>query len=392
MERVVIVRYGEIVLKGANRGFFEDKLVSRIKNELKSFDAIRIYKKNSLIYVDVENHNEKEIIKKIKKIFGVILITPAQKINVDMDVVKLTALKELQEVAKTENLSTFKVVTKRANKKFHLKSLEISSEVGGYILGNYKNIKVDVHSPDVTIYVEIREEAYIYSEKIKAYGGLPVGTGGKALLLLSGGIDSPVAGWMIGNRGMQIESLHFHSYPFTSERAKEKVIDLAKQLSSYVGKIKIYSVNLLPIQKEINDKCRSEEMTIISRRFMMKIAEKIAKKRNIDALVTGENLGQVASQTIQSMSVINESVKIPILRPLVAMNKVDIIDRAKEIGTYETSILPFEDCCTVFLPKRPLTKPRLEKILASEEKLDVVFLVDEAIKNMESEMIIGSDQ
>lgn len=387
MERVVIVRYGEIVLKGANRGFFEDKLVSRIKNELNNFDAIRVYKKNSLIYVDVEEHNEKEIIKKVKKIFGVILITPAQKINVDMDVVKLTALKELQEVAKSANVRTFKVVTKRANKKFHLKSLEISSEVGGYILENYKKIKVDVHSPDVTIYVEIREEAYIYSERIKGYGGLPVGTGGKALLLLSGGIDSPVAGWMIGNRGMQIEALHFHSYPFTSERAKEKVIDLAKQLSSYVGKIKIYSVNLLPIQKEINEKCRSEEMTIISRRFMMKIAEKIASKRSIDALVTGENLGQVASQTIQSMSVINESVKIPILRPLVAMNKVDIIDRAKEIGTYETSILPFEDCCTVFLPKRPLTKPRLEKILASEEKLDVDFLVDEAINNMETELV-----
>lgn len=387
MERVVIVRYGEIVLKGANRGFFEDKLVSRIKNELNNFDAIRVYKKNSLIYVDVEEHNEKEIIKKVKKIFGVILITPAQKINVDMDVVKLTALKELQEVAKSANVRTFKVVTKRANKKFHLKSLEISSEVGGYILENYKKIKVDVHSPDVTIYVEIREEAYIYSERIKGCGGLPVGTGGKALLLLSGGIDSPVAGWMIGNRGMQIEALHFHSYPFTSERAKEKVIDLAKQLSSFVGKIKIYSVNLLPIQKEINEKCRSEEMTIISRRFMMKIAEKIASKRSIDALVTGENLGQVASQTIQSMSVINESVKIPIIRPLVAMNKVDIIDRAKEIATYETSILPFEDCCTVFLPKRPLTKPRLEKILASEEKLDVDFLVDEAINNMETELV-----
>lgn len=387
MERVVIVRYGEIVLKGANRSFFEDKLVSRIKNELNNFDEIRVYKKNSLIYVDVEEHNEKEIIKKVKKIFGVILITPAQKINVDMDVVKLTALKELQEVAKSANVRTFKVVTKRANKKFHLKSLEISSEVGGYILENYKKIKVDVHSPDVTIYVEIREEAYIYSERIKGCGGLPVGTSGKALLLLSGGIDSPVAGWMIGNRGMQIEALHFHSYPFTSERAKEKVIDLAKQLSSFVGKIKIYSVNLLPIQKEINEKCRSEEMTIISRRFMMKIAEKIASKRSIDALVTGENLGQVASQTIQSMSVINESVKIPIIRPLVAMNKVDIIDRAKEIATYETSILPFEDCCTVFLPKRPLTKPRLEKILASEEKLDVDFLVDEAINNMETELV-----
>ncbi|MGV8145580.1 MAG: tRNA uracil 4-sulfurtransferase ThiI [Alkaliphilus sp.] len=391
MERVVIVRYGEIVLKGANRGFFEDKLVSRIKNQLKNYVGIRVYKKNSLIYIDGDNHNEKEIIKKIKKIFGVILINPAQKINADMDLVKQATLKELRNVANFENVNTFKVATKRANKKFPLKSLEISSEVGGYILENYENIRVDVHNPDVTIYVEIRDEAYVYSEKIKGYGGLPVGTGGKALLLLSGGIDSPVAGWMIGNRGVQIDVLHFHSYPFTSERAKEKVLDLAKILSNYVGKFRIHSVNLLPIQKEINEKCREEEMTILSRRFMMKIAEKIASKKNIDALVTGENLGQVASQTIQSMSVINESVDMPILRPLVAMNKVDIINMAKEIGTYETSILPFEDSCTVFLPKRPVTKPRLEKILISEDKLDVGFLVDEAIKNMETETILSSE-
>lgn len=389
MKRVVIVRYGEIVLKGTNRGFFEDKLVSRIRNQLKNYEGLKVYKKHSLIYVDVENFEEREIIKKIKKIFGVILVSAAHKISAEMEEIKLIALQELQEVTTTKNIDTFKIVTKRANKKFPLKSLEISSEVGSYILQNHKNIKVDVHNPDATIYIEVRDEAYVYSEKIKGYGGLPVGTGGKALLLLSGGIDSPVAGWMIGNRGMQIEALHFHSYPYTSERAKEKVIDLANVLSNYVGRFRIYSINLLPIQKEINEKCKEEEMTIISRRFMMKIAEKIACKKNLDALVTGENLGQVASQTIQSMSVINESVTIPILRPLVAMNKVDIINMAKEIGTYETSILPFEDCCTVFLPKRPITKPRLERILSSEEKLDVECLVDEAIKNMRTETSDG---
>ncbi|SCY01424.1 tRNA uracil 4-sulfurtransferase ThiI [Alkaliphilus peptidifermentans] len=387
MERVVIIRYGEIMLKGQNKKFFEDKLVKHIRFALKDMGDIKTYKKDSRIYVNVEDFDERQIIQRVKKIFGVILVSGAIKLPVDFDLIKKIAHEEIQKKILTEGAKTFKVDSKRVDKKFPLKSPEISREIGGFILENQENITVDVHKPDVTVYVEVREEAYIFTEKVQGYGGLPIGSSGKGLLLLSGGIDSPVAGWLVGRRGLEIDAIHFHSYPFTSERAKEKVLDLAKILAIYIGKFKIYSINLLPIQQEINEKCREEEMTIISRRFMMKIAERIAEKTDAKALITGENIGQVASQTIESLHTTNSAVNLPVFRPLIAMNKVDIIDIAKDIGTYETSILPFEDCCTVFLPKRPLTKPRLEKILASEEKLDVEALIEAAIDNMEIERI-----
>nr|WP_330389051.1 tRNA uracil 4-sulfurtransferase ThiI [Alkaliphilus peptidifermentans] len=384
---MVIIRYGEIMLKGQNKKFFEDKLVKHIRFALKDMGDIKTYKKDSRIYVNVEDFDERQIIQRVKKIFGVILVSGAIKLPVDFDLIKKIAHEEIQKKILTEGAKTFKVDSKRVDKKFPLKSPEISREIGGFILENQENITVDVHKPDVTVYVEVREEAYIFTEKVQGYGGLPIGSSGKGLLLLSGGIDSPVAGWLVGRRGLEIDAIHFHSYPFTSERAKEKVLDLAKILAIYIGKFKIYSINLLPIQQEINEKCREEEMTIISRRFMMKIAERIAEKTDAKALITGENIGQVASQTIESLHTTNSAVNLPVFRPLIAMNKVDIIDIAKDIGTYETSILPFEDCCTVFLPKRPLTKPRLEKILASEEKLDVEALIEAAIDNMEIERI-----
>lgn len=392
MENVVVIRYGEIMLKGLNKRFFEDKLVGQIRHALSDLGKVRVYKAHSRIYVDVENYNVNDITDRIKKVFGVVSLSVAKRFEVDFDKIKEVALKELKDrVAESNNIKTFKVESKRGDKKFPLQSLEISREVGAYLLQNMDNISVDVHNPDVTIQVEVRDKAFVFSNKINGFGGLPLGTNGKALLLLSGGIDSPVAGWLVGKRGVDIEAIHFHSYPFTSDRAKEKVIDLAKILSSYCGKFKLYSINLLPIQKEINEKCPEEEMTILSRRFMMKIAERVGKSNNCDALVTGESIGQVASQTVKSLYVTNESVEMPVFRPLIAMDKVDIIDLAKNIGTFETSILPFEDCCTVFLPKRPVTQPRLEKILKSEDKLDVEKLINDAIENMEVEIITIED-
>jgi thiamine biosynthesis protein ThiI len=254
--------------------------------------------------------------------------------------------------------------------------------MGGVVLREFQDLAVDVHNPEVYVYIDIKVNAYIYTDKVKGSGGLPIGTNGKALLLLSGGIDSPVAGFMMAKRGLEINCVHYHSYPFTSERAEEKVKDLAEILSRYTGKFKLFSVNILPIQKEINEKCPESEMTIISRKFMMRIAEKIAIKNKYNALITGENLGQVASQTVQGISVTNESVDLPILRPLVGFDKVDIIEIAKEIETFETSILPFEDCCTVFLPKHVVTQPKIDKIKRSEEALDIEGLVNSAIENM----------
>jgi len=392
MENVIVIRYGEIMLKGKNKRFFEDKLVSQVRHALSDLGKLRVYKAHSRIYIDVEGYNVNEITDRTKRVFGIVSLSVAKRFEVDMDKIKEVALQELKDrMAENSNIKTFKVESKRGDKRFPMQSLEISREIGAHLLQNVDDISVDVHNPDVSISVEVRDRAFVFSNKIKGFGGLPLGTNGKALLLLSGGIDSPVAGWLVGKRGVDIEAIHFHSYPFTSDRAKEKVIDLAKILSIYCGKFKLYSINLLPIQKEINEKCPQEEMTIIARRFMTRIAERVGVSNNCDALVTGESIGQVASQTVKSLYVTNESVEMPIFRPLIAMDKVDIIDLAYKIGTYETSILPFEDCCTVFLPEHPVTQPKLEKIVRSESKLDVEELINAAIESMEVEIITLED-
>jgi len=392
MENVIVIRYGEIMLKGKNKRFFEDKLVSQVRHALSDLGKLRVYKAHSRIYIDVEGYNVNEITDRTKRVFGIVSLSVAKRFEVDMDKIKEVALQELKDrMAENGNIKTFKVESKRGDKRFPMQSLEISREIGAHLLQNVDDISVDVHNPDVYISVEVRDRAFVFSNKIKGFGGLPLGTNGKALLLLSGGIDSPVAGWLVGKRGVDIEAIHFHSYPFTSDRAKEKVIDLAKILSIYCGKFKLYSINLLPIQKEINEKCPQEEMTIIARRFMTRIAERVGVSNNCDALVTGESIGQVASQTVKSLYVTNESVEMPIFRPLIAMDKVDIIDLAYKIGTYETSILPFEDCCTVFLPEHPVTQPKLEKIVRSESKLDVEELINAAIESMEVEIITLED-
>ncbi|QZY56360.1 tRNA uracil 4-sulfurtransferase ThiI [Crassaminicella profunda] len=383
MKRILIVRYGEIALKGLNKSYFINKLVKHIKANLSDLGELKVWHSGGLVYVDMDGYDEEEVIEKVIKVFGIVSVSPAYEMKKDMETIYAVALKHMQEIIEEDEIKTFKVESRRGDKSFPMKSPEISRMVGGYVFNHIEELKVDVHHPDLMLYVDVREKAYVYSKKIAGHGGLPLGTNGTAMVLLSGGIDSPVAAWMMAKRGMNIEAVHYHSYPFTSERAKEKVIDLARIIATYCGNIRIHCVNLLPIQKEINEKCPEDEMTILSRRFMMKIAERIAKKRECHALVTGESIGQVASQTIQGLTVTNHAVEIPVFRPLIALDKVDIMDIAKKIDTYETSILPHEDCCTVFLPKRPVTKPRVDKILQSESKLDVEALVKEAVENME---------
>lgn len=383
MEKVLIIRYGEISLKGLNRPYFENTLLKNIKKAIKAIGKLRVYKAHGRIYIDLEDYYEEEIIEAVTKVFGIVSVSVAYIFEADMDSICEVALQHAKECIEVDEIKTFKVESKRGNKKFPVKSPEISRIVGGYILKNADTLEVDVHNPDVIINVEVRDKAYIYSRKIPAFGGMPYRTGGKAMLLLSGGIDSPVAGWLVAKRGVEIEAIHYHSYPFTSDRAKEKVIELARILARYCGRIRLHSVNLLDIQKSINEKCRAEEMTILSRRFMMAIAERVALNRKCKALVTGESIGQVASQTLESISVTNSTVNMPVFRPLIAMDKTEIVNISQKIDTYETSILPFEDCCTVFLPDRPVTKPRLEKILESERLLDVEGLIDVAVNNME---------
>ncbi|MFA5524361.1 MAG: tRNA uracil 4-sulfurtransferase ThiI [Tissierellales bacterium] len=379
MDKVISVSFGELALKGQNRYFFENKLVTNIRNIAKGMGQIKVYKDQSKIYIEVAEEYQDELIKRLKRIFGIVNISPCYRIEKDIDEIKKISYKILEEAKNKRGIKTFKVDVNRADKRFQPNSVELAKKLGAYILDNSEDITVDVHNPDVYVYVDIRTHCYIYTEKNKAFGGLPVGTNGKGLLLLSGGIDSPVAGFMIAKRGVEVSAVHYHSYPFTSERAEEKVKTLAEILTNYCGKIKLYSVNLLNIQKEINEKCPKDEMTIISRRFMMRIAEKIAIKEEIDALITGESLGQVASQTIKGIHVTNSSVSLPVLRPLIGMDKVEITDISKEIGTFETSILPFEDCCTVFLPKHPVTRPKLKDIEESEKSLDIENLIEDAI-------------
>ena len=385
MERVISVSFGEIALKGGNRGYFESQLIKKIRLVLKEFEIKSIYKDQGKIYIEAEDKDTDAIISKVKNVFGIIYISPCYRIKKDIESIENAAvslIKEKMSSMEKKDIS-FKVEGKRADKNFPMKSPDIAREVGGYILNNVDDLKVDVHNPDITLRVDIRSNAYVFTDRYSGKGGLPIGTNGKGMLLLSGGIDSPVAGFMMAKRGVELSAIHFHSYPFTSERAEEKVKALAEILQTYCGKINVYKVNLLNIQKEIRQKCPEDEMTIISRRFMMKISEYISKEKGINVLITGESLGQVASQTIDGLTVTNASVEIPVFRPLIGMDKTDIIDIAKEIGTFETSILPYEDCCTVFLPKHPVTRPKLSDIQKSEEALDVEKLIKEAVEKIE---------
>lgn len=387
MDKVISVSVGEVALKKLNRNYFENKLVKNIKNVIKDLGKSSTYKDQGKIFIEIDEDAIEMAMNRIKKVFGIVYVSPCFRIEKDMDEIKKWALESLKDALENEDIKTFKVRTKRADKKFYLESPEISRSVGEYLIENIEGATVDIHNPDTYVDIDIRKECYVYTRKINGYGGLPIGTNGKGLLLLSGGIDSPVAGFMMAKRGLHISGVHFHSYPFTSERAEEKVKDLAHILSRYCGNISLYSVNLLNIQKAINENCPADEMTLISRRFMMKIAERIANEKEINSLVTGESLGQVASQTIDGLNVTNSSVDLPVFRPLIGMDKVDIIEIAKDIETFETSIEPFEDCCTVFLPKHPVTRPKLKDIEESEQALEVEALIQEAIDNIEISQI-----
>ncbi len=390
-KNILIVRAGEVALKGMNKPYFERMLVDRIKANLKKISEvgkdkdIDIYRHEGLIYVKADKALDiDEIIHETVKVFGVASVSKAVEAESDLDAIGAEAVRYMKALIEERGVKTFKVEAKRADKNFPVKSPEIGRIIGAKVLVGCKVLKVDVHDPDVLLKVDVRHDvSYIYDSKVNGLGGLPLGTNGKGMTLLSGGIDSPVATWMMAKRGMMIEAVHYHSYPYTSERAREKVIELAQIVSQYTGRFKMHVINLLPIQEEIVKNCPEEETTIHVRRFMMRIAEKLAQEAGCQALITGEDLGQVASQTAEALVVTDSVVSMPVFRPLIGMDKIEIMDRAQDIGTYEKSIEPYEDCCTVFLPKHPATKPRLEKILESESRLDVEALVNNAIASQE---------
>lgn len=391
MREMILVRYGEIGLKGKNIRTFEKKLVSNIKKAVSHIPNITIIDRHGRVMVEYDPGMQEIVIESVKKVFGVVSLSPATQMDRDLENLKVQCLALITKLAEETGAKTFKVETRRADKNYPYTTPEINHAVGGYIFQNHGGLRVDVNRPDIMLTIEIRESAYVFSKRISGPGGMPYGSAGKGLLLLSGGIDSPVAGYLMAKRGLELEAIHFHSYPFTSERALDKVIELASRLTYYTGNLKIHNINILEIQKAINVNCPSEEMTILSRCFMMKIADRIAKQFYCKGLVTGENLGQVASQTIEGMTVTGSMTDLPVFRPLTAYDKNEIIEVAKRIETFETSILPFEDCCTVFLPDRVVTKPKLEKINASLALLDSEGLIDEAIKDKETIIIVGGE-
>lgn len=386
MFKAFLIKYAEIGLKGKNRYLFENALCDRIAQVLKPLGDYNIYKEQGRVFVNCpEDYDYEETVSALQRVFGISSICPVVVID-DSEWENLTKrVGDYVEAMYPDRDFTFKVMAKRADKNYPLTSPEICREMGAYLLRRFPEIKVDVHKPEVRINVEVRTKSYIYSIVIPGPGGMPVGTNGKAMLLLSGGIDSPVAGYMISKRGVSMAAVYFHAPPYTSERAKQKVVDLAKKISRYTGKIKLFVVNFTDIQLYIYDKCPHDELTIIMRRYMMRIAEHLALQENCLGLVTGESIGQVASQTMQSLASTNEVCTIPVYRPLIAFDKQDIVEIAEKIDTYETSIQPYEDCCTIFVAKHPVTKPNLKVIRYSERKLEdkIDQMIDTALKTIE---------
>ena len=382
-----LIKYGEIGIKGKNRYLFEDALMRQIKFALKEVDGkFFVHKCHGRVYVDCEGrYDYEETVERLKSVFGIVGICPVVRIeDKGFEELQKDVIHFIEEMY-PDKKKTFKVEARRANKQYPMNSMEINCELGGAILDAFPEMKVDVHHPDIRLNVEIREEIYLYSEIIPGPGGMPVGTNGSAMLLLSGGIDSPVAGYMVAKRGVELEAVYFHAPPYTSERAKEKVVDLARIVSKYAGPIKLHVVNFTDIQLYIYEQCPHEELTIIMRRYMMKIAEYFAKKDGCLGLVTGESIGQVASQTMQSLAVTNAVCTMPVYRPLIGFDKKEIVEISEKIDTYETSIQPYEDCCTIFVAKHPVTKPNLERIEKSEENLNekMESLFREAVETAE---------
>lgn len=380
MEKVIIIRYCELYLKGKNRGYFERLFAVNIERSLKGIRHELRRKSGRYLIEGFEEDDVDRILSKLCKVFGIHTLSVAYKVSSDFDNIYAAA----RLVAPV--CGTFKVETHRADKSFPMNSMQLSAAIGGRLLDDVKSLSVDVHSPEHVVNIDVREDgtSLVFGSFIKGAGGMPVGSAGKGLLLISGGIDSPVAGHMIAKRGMSLDCVHFHSYPYTNMQAKEKVIDLAKILSEYTCGMNLHVIKVTHIQEEIHKKCNGEYMVTLLRRFMMRIAEKIAESCGAQCIITGESLGQVASQTIEGMTSSNAVIeRLPVLRPLCGFDKNEIIERSKDIGTYDISILPYEDCCTVFLPKHPVTRPKMEDVLSEEAKLDVEALVAEALSTLE---------
>ena len=382
-----LLKYGEIGIKGKNRHLFEDALVSQVRRALKDVEGkFSVHKAQARIYVDCEGeYDYEEAVEQLRRVFGLVGICPVVRMeDRGFEELKKDVVAYMDEMYPDKN-QTFKVEARRARKTYPKSSMEINCDLGEAILEAFPEIRVNVHHPDIMLHVEVREAIYVYSQIIPGAGGMPVGTNGKAMLLLSGGIDSPVAGYMIAKRGVAIEAVYFHAPPYTSERAKQKVVELARIVARYAGPIRLHVVNFTDIQLYIYDQCPHDELTIIMRRYMMRIAEYFAKKDGSLGLITGESIGQVASQTMQSLAATNDVCTMPVYRPLIGFDKRDIVEIAEKIGTFETSIQPFEDCCTIFVAKHPVTKPNVEVIRRSEERLSekIEGLVQAAIEGVE---------
>lgn len=382
MKALISVSFGELFLKGANRKQFYNNALSHIFKNIKSIGYDKYYTESAKLYIEADEENFEAIIEQLQKVFGIAYIDIVYRTEKNEEDI-FEAIKKSIIDAYGEDELTFKVQTKRVDKSFKYQSPEFNMLMGDKILDEFPNLKVDIHDPDFKVFIDIKNNAYIYSKRYAGLGGLPIGSSGNGLLMLSGGIDSPVAGYLMAKRGMQVNALHFHSYPYTSLKAKQKAIDLAEIMSDYTGPMNLFMVNLSEIYKDIATNCDRRETTILSRRFMVRIAEKLSEKYEYKALITGDSLGQVASQTLESLSVVEEATSLPLLRPLIAMDKKDIVDLSKDIGSYEKSIEPFDDCCSIFAPDNPLTKPKLHYIKMSEEKLDIDKLVDEALDTLE---------
>ncbi len=376
MRQVLLVRYGEVHLKGQNRPYFLRRLTENVKHAVAPLGA-EAWLSDSRIYV-AGMADMDEAIRRVTRVFGLHSVSPAWEVDKDYKEISAKCVELARELK-----GTFKVYARRSDKRFPMTSQELNAELGGDILESNPNLRVDVHKPDHLVSVEIRDHAYVYTGEIMAAGGLPLGTGGRAMLLLSGGIDSPVAGYQMMKRGVNVNAVHFFSFPYTSERAKEKVLELAKIVGEYGAGMKVYVVPFTDIQLQIHEKCPDEMGTLIMRRYMMRIANVIARRDNASALVTGESLGQVASQTIEALGCTDAVAELPVLRPLISFDKQEIIDIAERIGTYETSSLPYEDCCTVFTPRHPLTRPRVDAVAKAEAALDTDALVKAAVEGTE---------
>ncbi len=386
MFKAFLIKYAEIGLKGNNRYLFENALRDRVKEALKPLGEYLVSKEQGRVFVECpDGYDYDETVSAIQKVFGISSFCPVAVIESSEWEILTKGVSDYVNTMYEDKNFTFKVEAKRADKSYPLTSPEICIEMGSYLLSQFPEMKVDVHHPKVRVTVEVRTKAYVYSIVIPGLGGMPVGTNGKAMLLLSGGIDSPVAGYMIAKRGVSMSATYFHAPPYTSDRAKQKVVDLANKISKYTGKMNLYVVNFTDIQLYIYDKCPHEELTIIMRRYMMLIAEKLAEKEGSLGLVTGESIGQVASQTMHSLAATNEVCNMPVFRPLIAFDKNEIIDIAQKIDTFETSILPFEDCCTIFVAKHPVTKPSLKAIKHSEKNLaeNISALMETALDTVE---------